>query len=280
MNGILYAYEGGEKWKKWVMIDIVIIGTSTWAFYWTYKNRRICANTSSLRARRQHLVLCFKLMCANLPTQLYFIGEVVSCLMRQQMKYKKIVPETSFELLDNSCNGVLYGITPRHLQCLVYVQYINYGLHHEMQHDVGNVIRLKLILFQMYRVANSAALVMLAIFAYSMRREDSFKEKFHERPTFFWFIIAGMFLVSVELGLTTFKVIFGCISEPRRSLLPSDRGTSDLDERLGDLDKSMWDGGSKGTPIDLTATQRMKTRKELLSKDKSVAVFEISPGFL
>ena len=206
----------------------------------------------------------------------------------RQMNYKKVAPETSFELLDNSCNGVLYGITPIAIfNAWCIVQTIQYGFHHEMQHDVQNVIRLKLTPFQMFRVANSAVLVMLAAFAYSMRSEDSFKEKSHERSTLFWFIIAGMFLVAVELGLTTLKVIFRYISErlhhktpSRRSLLPGDRGPSELEERLGDRDKSMWDEGSKGTPIDLTATQRMKARKELLSKDKSVAVFEISPGFL
>ncbi|GMI12071.1 hypothetical protein TrVE_jg1777 [Triparma verrucosa] len=287
-NGISYAYEGHDKWLKWVLVDIVIIGSCASVFKGAEKNRRACAESVNLLGRRQHLVLCLKIMAANLPTQLYFIGEVVACMIRQK-NYKKYVPDTPFELLDNSCNGVLYGITPIAIfngWCIV--QFINYGFHHEMQHDVRNVIRLRLTPFQIYRVANSAVLIIIAVFAYGLRSEMSYKDTDKTKSSLFWFIWTGLFLVLVEVGLTSFKLLYGYISSvithaktpSRRSLLPSDKSASDFEDRMGNRDKSMWDGGSKGTPIDLTATQRMQARKELLSKDKSVAVFEISPGFL
>ncbi|GMH99644.1 hypothetical protein TrLO_g5924 [Triparma laevis f. longispina] len=280
-NTIFFVYEG--KWK-WVVINLAIIAIIASIFIGTEKSRRWCAQHFSTKERRQHLVLCFTVMCSSFPTQMYFIGEVVACMMRQ-MNYKATRnPETPFELLDNSCNSVLYGISPIAIfngWCIV--QYIIFGYHQDMQHDIRNVIRLKLTWFQLYRVANSSVLVILAVFAYSLRMEDSYEEVAKGETTLIAFIWTGMFLVSVEVALTSIHILYGLITSrlgsktsSRRNLLPTNRDKLSMEERMTDAKKdvSVWDGGGKG----VTTTDRQKKTK--LLKDKSIAVFEISPGFL
>ena len=287
INGLSNAIV--QNWT-WVGMWIIMLLGCVIMFKGTMKNRQHCADKFSLMERRSHLVLCFKILCGNLPTQLYFIGELSGCLIRQ-LNYKSVAPEGTFELMENSCNGVLYSIAPIAVfngWCIV--QYINYGFHKDLQHNVVNIARLHLSFFQIYRVANSALLVCLAVFAYSLRHEDppmdidGKHEHDHSRSTTIVIIALSAFLVFVEVVGTFLKVIYGLmsstllrfragtISNPNKELLPSDGEKLSIDARFEDRDNSLWSGGSKGA--------RNSIMPKALGKEKSVAVFEISPGFL
>ncbi|GMI12082.1 hypothetical protein TrVE_jg1781 [Triparma verrucosa] len=265
------------------------------------KNRQSCASDFSLSERRQHLVLCFKILIANCPTQLYFVGELVSCLARQLNLTTKGDETHSFELLENSCIDIFYGICPIALfNGFCIINYINYGFLTEFQHNIKKVSTLNLTPFALYRTAHSVVLIGIAVFAYSLRHEDGYNEDRSEWSVLY--ILVGVFcmLVVIEIALTAGYRIIGYIAKTfqhnrsvsRRSLSQSDRTTLSMEERMEDREKSMWEGGSKGmkrptmSPIHRKGGKGGIGENEMVEKVKKKndeekgRVFEISPGFL
>ncbi|GMH73835.1 hypothetical protein TrST_g1914 [Triparma strigata] len=287
-----WVYEGGWLWCCYDVFCFLITMLLLKAMD---KNHQACADQFSVKERRQHLVLCFKIMVANLPTQLYFVGELVACLVRQLHLQRKSPDEHKFELLDNSCLDIFYGILPLALfNGFCIVQYINYGLYSEMQHNIENVATLNLTQFNLYRTGNSVVLIGLAVFAYSLRHENGYMDT---RDWTTLYVLVGIFwtLVITETALTfvfrVYKLIAASLSSRSRSssssrpsLQKPDRDKLSMEERLEDRETSMWDGGSKGTKrttvisYGRSASKQENTRKK--SDEEKGRVFEISPGFL
>ncbi|GMH84013.1 hypothetical protein TrST_g10464 [Triparma strigata] len=293
-----YIYSGYWFWAAYDTIWFIVLYLG---FAAMSKNRQSCASDFSLSERRQHLVLCFKILIANCPTQLYFTGELVSCLIRQLHLTTKVDETHSFELLENSCIDIFYGIAPIALfNGFCIINYINYGFLTEFQHNIKKVSTLNLTPFALYRTANSVVLIGIAVFAYSLRHEDGYNEDRSELSVLY--ILVGVFcmLVVIETAITAGYRIIGYIAKTfqhnrsvsRRSLSQSDRTTLSMEERMEDREKSMWEGGSKGTkrptmsPIHRKGGKGGIGENEMVEKVKKKndeekgRVFEISPGFL